>query len=556
MRDLAQLLTQPEGQYFERKSLWHGPRSSPPPRNREEVRDEIAEYVAAFANADGGTLILGQEDDGEVTGHGYPPEAVEDMLRVPERRLRPPQQCGVVAEWQGKKLLLFQVAAAERAVQIHGGGFPRRVHEEVFQESEEVINAIKTRGRHESVEADLAQSAQLQLLNGDLIRRAQQGAGLAHLTTEQYLVERRLADRRGGEVLLRRGAVLLFGREPATIDHPNAGVRIFRVQGTVRLTGAQHNVEELPRIEGALPEVIRKAYEVIGGLIRRSTRLHDLFFREMPEYPSFAWQEALVNAVAHRDYRVAGQSVEVWLFDDRLEVRSPGPLPEQISVEELRRREPVHLSRNPRMARVLAELALMREQGEGIPRMFEEMERSWLRLPELLADPRSFTVVLRNQPIFESPDPSWVRHVGTLPVGTRQRRILIAYPATPFASADYQALNEVDRDVAYREVKELVALGLIEPLGRRGRGAKYRVVSGGHSADAPRPAPRRALATRMAQQGFLKNADYRDIMNVGRPEAMRALKELSASGVVVPQGERRGRRYVPGPEWDRWVAHP
>jgi ATP-dependent DNA helicase RecG len=302
--------------------------------------------------------------------------------------------------------------------------------------------------------------------------------------------------------------------------------------------------------------VIRRAYEVIGGLIRRSTRLHDLFFREMPEYPSFAWQEALVNAVAHRDYRVAGQAVEVWLFDDRLEVRSPGPLPEQISVEELRRREPVHLSRNPRMARVLAELALMREQGEGIPRMFEEMERSWLKLPELLADSKSFTVVLRNQPIFESPDPTWVRHVGALPVGTRQSRILIAYPATPFASADYQALNDIDRDVAYREVKELVALGLIEPLGRRGRGAKYRVVSGGRSADAPRPAPRRALAARMAQQGFLKNADYRDIMNVGRPEAMRALKELSASGVVAPQGERRGRRYVPGPEWDRWLAHP
>jgi ATP-dependent DNA helicase RecG len=68
MRDLARLLSQPEGQYFDRKSLWHGPRDDWRPRKRDEVRDEIAEYVAAFANADGGTLVLGVEDDGEVTG--------------------------------------------------------------------------------------------------------------------------------------------------------------------------------------------------------------------------------------------------------------------------------------------------------------------------------------------------------------------------------------------------------------------------------------------------------------------------------------------------------
>ncbi len=132
---------------------------------------------------------------------------------------------------------------------------------------------------------------------------------------------------------------------------------------------------------------------------------HDLFFREMPEYPTFAWQEALVNAVAHRDYRAHGRSVEVWLYEDRLEVISPGALLPEVGVERLRQREPVHYSRNPRLTRVLAELSLMREQGEGIPRIFEEMEQSWLRLPEFQADEHTFKIVLRNQPILETPDP-------------------------------------------------------------------------------------------------------------------------------------------------------
>ena len=554
MRDLARLLSQPEGQYFDRKSLWHGPRDDSRPRKRDEVRDEIAEYVAAFANADGGTLVLGVEDDGEVTGHGYPADAIEDMLQTPRRRLTPTHPPGVLVEWQGKEVLLFEVASAERAVMVHGNGFPRRVHEEVFQESEEAINAIKARGRTESIESDVAPGVRVEMLDVDLVRRAQEGAGLAHLTADHYLCERRLADTRGGDLVLRRGAAFLFAREATTIDHPNAGVRVFRVAGTRRLTGAQHNVEEMPRLEGALPSVIQRAHEVIGGLIRRSTRLHDLFFREMPEYPTFAWQEALVNAVAHRDYRVSGQCVEVWLFEDRLEVRSPGALPDQIRVEDLRRREPVHLSRNPRLARVLAELALMREQGEGIPRIFEEMERSWLRLPELVADARSFTVILRNQPIFESPDPEWVRHVRALPVSSRQRRILIAYPATTFASADYQALNEVDRDVAYREVKELIDLGLISPEGRKGRGARYRVVGSGQTSKAPRPTSRQALGVRMAEQGHVKNADYRDIMGGGRVEATRALRDLCDAGVLVREGERRGARYRSGPGWAGWLV--
>ena len=66
--DIAALLRQDEGQYFERKSLWAGAPGHKRPRERRQVRDQIAEQVAAFANADGGTLLLGVEDNGTVRG--------------------------------------------------------------------------------------------------------------------------------------------------------------------------------------------------------------------------------------------------------------------------------------------------------------------------------------------------------------------------------------------------------------------------------------------------------------------------------------------------------
>lgn len=553
MRDLSRLLQQPEGQYCDRKSLWHGPPDRRRPRDRRAVRDEIARYAAAFANADGGTLIMGAEDDDSVSGHSYPARAIEDMLLTPTQRLTPPQPPGELVPWQGLELLVFEVPAAERAVMVRGNGFPRRVHDEVVQESEEVINAIKARGRTESIELEPAAGIDLDSLDPELMGRAQKGAGFSQLDVAEYLCERRLADYRGRDLVLRKGAAFLFARRARDLEHPNAGVRILRVDGTERLTGMRHNVQELPRHEGALALVVEQAYQTISGLIRRSARLHDLFFREMPEYPTFAWQEALVNAVAHRDYRIHGRCVEVWLYEDRMEITSPGTVVPEVDLARLRSREPVHCSRNPRMTRVLAELGLMREQGEGLPRMFDEMAQSWLHLPELHADGHTFTVVLHNQPIFEVPDSDWVRHVRNLPLGHKQRRILVAYPGGCFANADYQRLNGVDRDESYRELKELVDLGFLAGPEGKGRGARYEVLRSGPGGTAQTLRPQQVLSLRMQERGFIKNADYREIFNVQRPEAKRVLAQMVASGVLAQEGERRGARYKPGTRWGVWL---
>ncbi|NCB31900.1 MAG: hypothetical protein EOM66_10900, partial [Clostridia bacterium] len=87
-------------------------------------------------------------------------------------------------------------------------------------------------------------------------------------------------------------------------------------------------------------------------------------------------------AVAHRDYRYEGLGIEVWMFDDRLEIRSPGELVEPVTLDRLLKQERIHASRNPRITRVLTDLGYMREQGEGIPRIFDAMEREGLYPPE------------------------------------------------------------------------------------------------------------------------------------------------------------------------------
>ena len=87
--EIRSLLERDEGQFIEFKSLWDQSTEPPRPLDRREARDVVVEYVAAFANADGGTLVLGVDDDGTPSGHAYPDEAVEDMLLAPTRRIQP-----------------------------------------------------------------------------------------------------------------------------------------------------------------------------------------------------------------------------------------------------------------------------------------------------------------------------------------------------------------------------------------------------------------------------------------------------------------------------------
>ena len=160
--ELHALLQRDEGQFLEFKSLWDRVGSSRKLPDRRKVRDTIAEYVAAFANADGGTLVLGVDDDGTPSGHGYPEEAVADFLAVPERRLRPPVRVTMQrAVLDGQALLVLEVGITPEAVMVEGNGFPYRVGDVVIREPQEVINERKQAYRRIGYEQRIRPEASL-----------------------------------------------------------------------------------------------------------------------------------------------------------------------------------------------------------------------------------------------------------------------------------------------------------------------------------------------------------------------------------------------------------
>jgi predicted HTH transcriptional regulator len=177
--------------------------------------------------------------------------------------------------------------------------------------------------------------------------------------------------------------------------------------------------------------------------------------------------------------------------------------------------------------------------------MFEEMEASFLYPPELAIEAGVFTVRLRNEPIFVGPSAEWQAIIGRLGLSVPQKRALLAHPEG-FTNEDYRRLNRVDRDEAYRQIQDMIALGVLLPAEGPGRGATYHVAPDFRSMRAFLEGRLPQLRQVLARQPFLKNADYRRLFGVTRLNAVRELARLVDEGYLRLEGRGRGARYIAG----------
>jgi len=393
--EIATALSQGEGQFREFKSAWDRSAGSPRKLNWKTLRDKIADAVAAFANADGGLLFVGVDDDGKPDGHGYSDEAVDGLLAVPESRLQPEVRCRTArVEIGGKEVLVFEVPQSTEAVMVEADGFPFRVGPRIQREPQELINQRKQALRVVGYEQRFRAEATLDDLDLQLAQRFLDRTPVGTRPVEEALGYYGLIDRHLGQWKITNVGLLLFARRPALKWHPRAGVRVFRVAGKERLHGRRRNVTQAGRADPPLALALEEARTFAGDQVRHDERLNGLFFEGVPEYPEFAWQEALVNAIAHRDYEVTSRETEVWFYDDRVEISNPGDLIAPVTLARLREGGPAHGTRNPMLVRVLADIGAMRDEGEGVARIFDEMADRQLPEPDIECESGLFTIKL------------------------------------------------------------------------------------------------------------------------------------------------------------------
>lgn len=197
-------------------------------------------------------------------------------------------------------------------------------------------------------------------------------------------------------VRLTVAGVLLFGTEPQAL-FPEAHVRVLKYRGTERGSGERQQLALDERVEGPIPRMLVAARQVIlENQPRRRALGRNGVFEDVPLVPEDAWLEGLVNAVVHRSYSVAGDHIRVELFDDRIEISSPGRFPGLVNLSTPF--EAPRFARNPRIARVCADLRFGQELGEGIRRIYDEMRLAGLKDPVYRQTAASVRLTLSAEP--------------------------------------------------------------------------------------------------------------------------------------------------------------
>jgi len=422
----------------------------------------LAEDLVALANADGGTLLIGVEDDGHVSGvEGYQ-DHIDELLRAPYIHCVPPVEAQsdtfVVG---GKTVLALSVAYSTQVHETTGKAVYLRVGRKNQRLGVNDILRLAYAKGQAALESRAMEEVAFEDLDQALIADY---CGRIGATGDPRVVlyGRDLLLRRGDQLVPTLGCVLLFAQKPQRYLS-RCGLDFLKFEGTRQLVGQELNIVKREIVERPLPRLIERAFEIIGMHVREYSRLgQDGVFHTAPEYPPFAWQEAIVNAVAHRDYSITGKAIQVRMFDDRLEVESPGKLPGHVRLDNLVWER---FSRNPQVVRVLIEFGYMKDIGEGIDRMIAEMGKLGLPDPEFSEPNYSFSVTLKNSPM---PGERLVVE----PMGDRLYRYLREHRW--ITNQEYRRLIDVDRQTAWRQLTRLVEAGALKREGR-GRYTRYRL---------------------------------------------------------------------------------
>jgi ATP-dependent DNA helicase RecG len=460
---IERILESDEGQLLDFKSARIHPR-------------DLADILIAFANADGGLVAIGIEKDIQITGIRRHGDNVQSLLRAAFDYCEPAVKVETRyldcynERGEPDQVLLMQVARSStvhnnthKTVYLRVGGQNRRLG------VQEVLQLAYDKGQA-NYESELAQGATYDDLDEGLLKRYAQMIE-ARGDLRDLLVARELAQRDGKELCLNLAGVLLFSRKPDHW-HPRPGIRFLRYEGTQALTGAAMNIVKDRTIEQPLPKLLDETFALVGTLIREFSHFGSGGkFVVTPEYPEFVWQEGITNAVAHRAYNITGRPVEVLMFDDRLEIISPGPFPGTVSAETIRHD---HFSRNPRIARVLAEMRYIKDIGEGVDRMYQEMDAASLPPPEWIEEPSAVRLILRNgieQRWLATPEE--VRARATAKLNDRQRQALeYVQEQGSISNHEYRQAFGVSNKTAYQDLQALVEWKMLQKVGQ-GKQTRY-----------------------------------------------------------------------------------
>ena len=444
-------------------------------------QSRMYEAVCAFANTEGGLLVIGIGDAKAMTQGDSPqnrlfgieenPEGFDDFRRELLNRFTPPitklhwmrLPCTLHNGLPGHVVMLV-VGKSEQVHSIVGNGTWTRMDASNRQMSAAEIADLAYQRGVKSAET-LPLPVALDLLNTDAWRSYCVTRGLADMDLAVRLPRLGLAVPVEGALQPLLAALLLFADEPGALlagQGMRADIRVFHYKGKAVLRGAVPNLLMPPKtISGPVAEQIAKAQAYVLERLAVGLTMEGSGFKARYRYPERVIKEAITNAVVHRDYRL-NRDIHVRIFDDRVEVESPGRLPGNLTPATIDKAR--SLPRNSLLARHLREFPNPPnvDASEGVPMMFAQMAQAKLYEPlyreQLEAAVPTLVVTLLNE---ERP-PLWVQVSDWIDRNG------------PIANGKLREISGLDTLSASKQLRQWVAQGVLVALPAASRQqAKY-----------------------------------------------------------------------------------
>lgn len=368
---------------------------------------ELAELLSAFANAEGGTVVIGISDTKrKLEGiQSVGEDHINELLNAPKTCCKPmpkytEEYISIIndAGIKDKLLLLHVQASVDEIIRTSNDSTFLRIGDKTREIKGEDLRNLEYAKSTRHYEDELCTRATLRDLDNELIQRYKRIIGAEHLPTIQVLRARGLMDQ-DSECLTNAG-VLLFAKNVLAF-YPNCRVRFVRYEGDKAQSGLRMNIIKDKSIDEPILRLIDDVLSFVGTQLRDFTALDPTTgkFKTVPEYPEFAWQEGIINAIVHREYGLQGDYILVTMYDNRLEIQSPGKLPNLVTIHNIK---DTRFARNPRISRVLTEFGWVRELNEGVKRIYSDMSEYFLEAPEYTEPNQRVRLILKNNIVMRT----------------------------------------------------------------------------------------------------------------------------------------------------------
>ena len=368
-----------EGQYVEFKSAFHGKPGNRRKRPVKDIKKVIAETLISFANAEGGVLYVGVEDDRTVDGIPHDEAEIAELktgfIQLIQDSRNFPLHSAYAFRYDKKCVLAYEIKNFRaQPFQLTDGRCLKRVSDENKPFS--VVEISRTREEDDSREFDrrVCAGASEKDIDWDCVERiASRCYPNSSMSARDFLRAQGLAEYGVNAMVFRNACLLLFGlKERLPALFPKSSVRLIQVDGDKLHAGKNYNVLRQEEYRGNIFHLLEDRWQNYSNFLSQGESFgQNMRFENNPILPDLITRECLVNALAHRCYNTASD-IKIYRYAHAVEFENPGRLLSHLSLEEMYRDDHLQSTRNILIARTLRQSGIMRELGEGLRRIKEE----------------------------------------------------------------------------------------------------------------------------------------------------------------------------------------